>query len=201
MVSTPSSLSLLLSLLALLLCLRLILCGSRVGLCSEGLSWVGLVSGSSAFLLSLSLPPVLRFCPGPSPYPLGPAASASAHGLSGVRSPASCSTSGLLGLSLSACSLVLLTSACCSFRYLFCTSLSTFWVLLLRFLLLLVSGFCGFCRGVFGSSGSGASFLSWLCLSCLSPLVSFCCLRSSPGFWLFAVSSPTLFSYSRLFFW
>ena len=85
MVSTPSSLSLLLSLLALLLCLRLFLCwlpfpllwvcGSRVGLCSGGLSWVGLSSGSSAFLLSLSLPPVLRFCHGPSPYPLGSAAS------------------------------------------------------------------------------------------------------------------------------
>ena len=37
--------------------------------------------------------------------------------------------------------------------------------------------------------GSGSSFLSWLCLSCLSPLVSFCCLHSSPDFWLFAVSS------------
>ena len=130
MVSTPSSLSLLLSLLALLLCLRLSLlaplpllwvCSSRVGLCSGGLSWVGL---SSAFLLSLSLPLVLRFCPRPSPYPVGSAVSASAHGLSGVRSPASCSTSGLLGLSLSACSLDLLASACCSFCFLFCTSLS-----------------------------------------------------------------------------
>ena len=57
---------------------------------------------------------------------------------------------------------------------------------LLLFLSLLVGGFCG---GGFRSSGSGASFLSWLRLSCLSPLVSFCCLRSSPDFWLFAVSS------------
>ena len=66
MVSTPSSLYLLLSLLALLLCLRLLLCwlplpllwvcGSRVGLCSGGFfSWVGLASGSSAFLPSLFL--------------------------------------------------------------------------------------------------------------------------------------------------
>ena len=55
------------------------------------------------------------------------------------------------------------------------------WVFLLPLLSLLVGGF--------RSSGSGASFLSWLRLSCLSPLVSFCCLRSSPDFWLFAVSS------------
>ena len=95
-------------------------------------------------------------------------------------------------LSLSACSLVLLPSACCSFRYLFCTSLLAFWGLLLRFFSLLVGGFCGFCSGVFGSSGSGASFLSWLRLSCLSPLVSFCCLRSSPDFWLFEVSPSFL---------
>ena len=60
------------------------------------------------------------------------------------------------------------------------------WVFLLPFLSLLVGGFYG---GGFRSSGSGASFLSWLRLSCLSPLVSFCCLCSSPGFWLFAVSS------------
>ena len=72
MVSTPSSLYLLLSLLALLLCLRLLLCwlplpllwvcGSRVGLCSGGFSWVSLASGSSAFLPSLfsaSGPPLL----------------------------------------------------------------------------------------------------------------------------------------------
>ena len=62
----------------------------------------------------------------PSPNPLGSAASASAHGLSGVQYSASSSASGLLALFLSACSLVLLTSACCSFRYLFCTALSTF---------------------------------------------------------------------------
>ena len=164
----------------------------------------------------------------PSPNPVGSAASASAHGLSGVQYSASSSASGLLALFLSSCSLVLLTSACCSFHYLFCTSLGL-WVFLLPFLLLLVGGFCG---AGFRSSGSGASFLSWLCLSCLSPLVSFCCLRSSPDFWLFAVSSsfacalcvvlpaqasllrsflspgssgvglpfPTLFSCSRLFF-
>ena len=86
-----------------------------------------LASGSSAFLPSLfSLFPDLRFCPVPSPNPLGSAASASAHGLSGVQYSSSSSASGLLALFLSACSLVLLTSACCSFRYLFCTSLSTF---------------------------------------------------------------------------
>ena len=73
-----------------------------------------------------SLLPDLRFCPVPSPNPLGSAASASAHGLSGVQYSASSSAYGLLALFLSACSLVLLTSACCSFRYLFCTSLSTF---------------------------------------------------------------------------
>ena len=60
---------------------------------------------------------------------------------------------------------------------------------LLPLLSLLVGGFCGFCGGVFRSSGSGASFLSWIRLSCLSPPMSFCCLRSSPDFWLFAVSS------------
>ena len=69
---------------------------------------------------------VLRFCPVPSPTPLGSAASASAHGLSEVQYTASSSASGLLALFLSACSLVLLPSACCSFRYLFCTSFSTF---------------------------------------------------------------------------
>ena len=37
---------------------------------------------------SFSLPPVLCFCPVPSPYPLGSAASASAHGFSGVQYPA-----------------------------------------------------------------------------------------------------------------
>ena len=73
-----------------------------------------------------SLLPVLRFCPVPSSNPVGSAASASAHGLSGVQYTASSSASRLLALFLSAFSLVILTSACCSFRYLFCTSLSTF---------------------------------------------------------------------------
>ena len=207
MVSAPSSLCLLLLLLALLLCLRLLLCwlplpllwvcGSRVGLCSGGFSWVSLCLrflGLPAFPFSLF--PDLRFCPVPSPNPLGSAASASAHGLSEVQYTASSYASELLALFLSACSLVLLTSACCSFRYLFCTSLSTF-------------GF-SFCRSFrsslvasvavapdpqarvppsFPGSVCRASFLSWLRLSCLSPLVSFCCLLSSPGFWLFAVSS------------
>ena len=62
----------------------------------------------------------------PSTNPLGFAASASARSLSGVRYSASSSASGLLALFFSASSLVLLTSACCSFRYLFCTSFSTF---------------------------------------------------------------------------
>ena len=53
---------------------------------------------------------------------------------------------------------------------------------------LLVGGFCGFRGAGSRSSGSGASFLSWLRSSCLSPLVPFCCLHSSPDFWLFAVS-------------
>ena len=133
-----------------------------------------------------SLLPVLRFCPVPSPNLKGSAASASAHGLSGVQYTASSSASGLLALFLSACSLV---SPYLSLLFvplpLLRLSLDL-WVLLLPFLSLLIDDFCG---GVFGSSGSGASFLSWLSLSCLSPLVSFCCLRSSPDFWLFAVSS------------
>ena len=127
---------------------------------------------------------VLRFCPVPSPPPLGSAASASAHGLSGVQYTASSSASGLLALSLSACSLVLLPSVCCSFRYLFCTSFSTF-------------GF-SFCRSFRFSLVASVAVSSdpqarvppsWLRLSCLSPLMSFCCLRSSPEFWLFTVSS------------
>ena len=80
--------------------------------------------GRPAFPFSLLT--VLRFCPVPSPTPLGSAASASAHGLSGVQYTASSSASGLLALFLSTCSLILLPSACCSFRYLFCTSFSTF---------------------------------------------------------------------------
>ena len=76
--------------------------------------------------LPFSLLTVLRFCPVPSSTPLGFAASASAHFLLGVQYTASSSASGLLALFLSACSLVLLPSACCSFRYLFCTSFSTF---------------------------------------------------------------------------
>ena len=135
--------------------------------------------------LPLSLLTVLRFCPVPSLPPLGSAASASAHGLSGVLYTTSSSASGLLALFLSACSLVLLPSACCSFRYLFCTSFSTFGFSFCR-------SFCSFLR------------LLWRCLQilrlgCLLPFLApfvlplssyvFCCLRSSPDFWLFAVSS------------
>ena len=62
----------------------------------------------------------------PSPNPLGSAASASAHGRSGVQYTASSSAAGLLVLFLSAYSLVILTSACCLFRDLFCSSLLAF---------------------------------------------------------------------------
>ena len=133
--------------------------------------------------------PDLRFCPVPSPNPLGSAASASAHGLSGVQYSAPSFASGLLALFLSACSLILLTSACCSFRYLFCTSLSTF----------------GFPSAVPFTPRWWLLRLPWrwlqiLRLGCLPPFLApfilpltscafFCCLHSSPDFWLFAVSS------------
>ena len=181
MVSAPSSLYLLLLLLALLLCLRLLLCwlplpllwvcGSRVGLCSGGFSWVSLASCSSAFPFSLL--PVLCLL---SPNPLGSAASASAHGLSGVQYSASSSASGLLTLFLSVCSLVLLTSACCSFRYLFCTSLSTFGFSFchsFRPLCLFLSGFSR-------PSGRCCFFLLFFRLSCLSVSILY---RSGAVFW------------------
>ena len=80
--------------------------------------------GLPAFPFSLLT--VLRFCLVLSPTPLGSATFASAHGLLGVQYTGSSFTSWMLALFLSACSLVLLPSACCSFSYLFCTSFSTF---------------------------------------------------------------------------
>ena len=140
---------------------------------------------------SFSLPPVLRFCRVPSPYLLGSAASTSAPVLSGVQCPASRSASGSLALSLSLCLFPCSPYLSLLFVPLPLLHLSLdLWVLFLRFFSLLFGSFCGFCSGVFGSSGSGASFLSWLLLSFLSPLVSSCCLRSSPGFWLFLQSPP-----------
>ena len=135
-------------------------------------------------LFSVSDP---HFYPVPAPNPLGSAASASAHGLSGVQYTASSSASGLLALFLSACSLVI-TSACCSFRDLFCSSLSAF----------------GYPSAVPFAPSWRLLRLPWrwlqiLRLGCLLPFLApfvlpltscaFCCLNSSLGFWLVAVSS------------
>ena len=100
-------------------------CSSRVGLCSGGFGGLVVASGFSAFffhIFSISDPPLLSSLP--SLATLGSTASASAHSPSGFQSTASGSTSGLMALFLSACSLVILNSACCSFRDLFCSSLS-----------------------------------------------------------------------------
>ena len=162
-----------------------------MGLCSGSFHGLVLPQVPRPSCLPFSLLPALRFCPVPSPNPLGSAASASAHGLSGVQYSASSSASGMLALFLSACSRVLLTSACCLFHYLFSTSLSTF-------------GF-SFCHSFRSSLVASAAFVvvasnpqsrvppsfpGSVCPASL--LLSFCCLHSSPGFWLFAVSSSFL---------
>ena len=199
MVSAPTSLCFLLLLLALLLCLRLLLCwlplpllwvcGSRVGLFSGGFSWVGLCLrflGLPAFPFSLF--PDRRFCPVPSPNPLGSVASASAHGLSGVQCSASSSAFGLLALFLRLFPRSPYLSL--SFVPLPLLHLSTF-------------GF-PFCRSFRSSLVASVAVApdpqAWVPpfflapFACLSPLVSFCCLHSSPGFWLFVVSSSSSYA-------
>ena len=175
MVSASSSLCLLLSLLALLLCLQLLLCWLFSGFVALG--W----GSAPAVFHGLVLPQVPR----PSCLPF--------FSVSGppLLSCALSESSRLCCFCLSSCSLG--GSVLCFWlhvRVVGSLSLRLFprspylsllfvplpllrlsldlWVFLLPFLSLLVGGFCG---GGSRSSGSGASFLSWLRLSCLSPLV------------------------------
>ena len=130
--------------------------------------------------LPFSLFPDLRFCPVPSPNPLGSAASASAHGLSGVQYSASSSTSGLLGLSFSppvplfSLPQPVVRSATSSaplsrstFGFSFCRPFAPRWWLLWRWLQIL-------------RLGCLLPFLAPFVLSLTSCV--FCCLCSSPDF-------------------
>ena len=128
----------------------------------------------------------------PSPNPLGSTASSSAHGLSGVQYTASSSASGLLALFLSACSLVSLFPRSPSLSLLFVLlpllhlSLDL-WVSYRSLRSSLVAPAASMVVAPDPQARVPPSFPG--SVSPASPLGPFCCLNSSPDFWLFVVSS------------